>query len=164
MAWQLRDPGFRRAVHSALETTGGRCALAGTVGVQVHVAAAIGLDKLGPPAHAIEIVALGGVELPEQMSSVPVLAVDALGFDASVEAARSYVEVAGESFAVASPTHILGMLLGAEALPPDAKWACFVLMRTLGEHLDLEEARGFLKRSASPDRQSLLAELAYLAA
>jgi hypothetical protein len=164
MAWQLRDPGYRQAVHSVVETMGGRCALAGTVGVQVHLAAAIGLDKLGPPAHAIEVVPFGGADVPAQVSSVPVIAVDALGFDASIEAARSVVEVAGERFAVASPEHILGMLLAAAELPPDAKWACFVLMRTLGERLDLEVARGFLKRSAAPDRQSLLAELAYLAA
>jgi len=44
-------------------------------------------------------------------------------------------------------------------------WACFALMRVLADRdLDLEQARGFLKRCGSPERESLLHELAYLAA
>ena len=65
---------------------------------------------------------------------------------------------------IATPEHILGMLLGMADLPADAKWASFLLMRTLHGRLDVEEARGFLKRCSSPERQALLAELAYLAA
>jgi hypothetical protein len=38
------------------------------------------------------------------------------------------------------------------------------LSSTYAGRLDLEEARGFLERSTVPNRQSLLAELAYLAA
>jgi hypothetical protein len=89
---------------------------------------------------------------------------DALGFEASIAARRAVIEIAGEPFPVASPEHILGMTLAAAELPIDAKWACFILMRTYGERLDLEEVRGFLKRGANVDRQALLAELAYLAA
>jgi hypothetical protein len=37
-------------------------------------------------------------------------------------------------------------------------------MRQFCDELDLEEVRGFLKRSPVPDRQELLAELAYLVA
>jgi hypothetical protein len=164
MVWQLRDPDFRQAIHSVVDGMKGRCALAGTVGVQVHLAAAVGLDRLGPPAHAIEVVTFEEASLPERVVSVPVERIDTLGFEASVEAARLVVAVAGETFPVASPEHILGMRLAAPDLPPDAKWACFVLMRTFDGRLDLEEARGFLKRSTLADRQSLLAELAYLAA
>jgi hypothetical protein len=161
--WQLRDPDFRRAIHALVDRMGGRCALAGTVGVQLHLAAAVGLDRLGPPAHAIEVVAPGAA-VPDSVGEVPVTRLDALGFEASIAAGATTIEVAGERFPVASPEHILGLTLAAPDLPPDAKWACFVLMRTLAGALDLEEARGFLKRSPAEDRQTLLAELAYLAA
>ncbi|MBI4819460.1 MAG: hypothetical protein HY791_24525 [Deltaproteobacteria bacterium] len=162
MAWQLRDLGFREAIHDLLDRT--QCVLAGTVGVQVHLAAAIGLDKLGPPAHAIEVIPIGATVLPSSVSSIPVARVDAMGFDGSVEAAARVVALGAERFRVAAPEHILGLALAASELPPDAKWACFLLMRTLEGQLDLEEARGFIKRCGLEDRQSLLAELAYLAA
>ena len=61
MTWQLRDPVFRDALRALDLRLSGRYALAGTVGAQIHVAAAIGLEKRGPPAHAIEIVALGAL-------------------------------------------------------------------------------------------------------
>jgi hypothetical protein len=89
---------------------------------------------------------------------------DPLGFEASIAARRALIDIAGETFAVAAPEHILGMNLAAPDLPIDAKWACFILMRTYRDRLDLEEVRGFLKRGASVDREALLAELAYLAA
>ncbi|MBI2377063.1 MAG: hypothetical protein HYV07_23890 [Deltaproteobacteria bacterium] len=162
MSWQLRDPAFRDAIHAVLDRA--PCALAGTVGAQVHVASVLGLEKLGPLAHAIEVVTFHGEDLPNRIDSIPVKRVDALGFEASVEAACSTVCVGEEEFRVASPEHVLGMGLGGLELPPDAKWACFLLMRTLYGRLDLEEVRGFLKRCPEPDRQSLLAELAYLAA
>jgi hypothetical protein len=164
MVWQLRDPAFRQAIHDVVEMLAGRCALAGAVGVQVHLAAAIGLDKHGPPAHAIDIVALDGGPVPDRVSGISVVRCDALGFEASIEARRALIEIAGETFPVAAPEHILGTSLAAPELPIDAKWACFILMRTYGGRLDLEEVRGFLKRGASVDRQALLAELAYLAA
>lgn len=165
MTWQLRDPVFRRAVHRAVERLDGRCALAGTVGVQIHLAVKIGLDKRGPPAHTIELVsfASAGATVPVA-DGVPVELVDPRGFEASVEAAHRIIEVGGEAFPVASPEHILGMQLAKVDLLADAKWACFVLMRAYENKLDLEEARGFLKRIDSIERQSLLAELAYLAA
>ncbi|MBI4704492.1 MAG: hypothetical protein HY744_25600 [Deltaproteobacteria bacterium] len=164
MVWQLRDPTFRQAIHSLCDTVGGRCALAGTVGVQVHLARAVGANKLGPPAHGIEIVSFAATPCPERVHGVPVALVDAMGFDASVEAGRAVIEIDAEMFPVALPEHILGMCLGAPDLPPDAKWACFVLMRALDGRIDLEQARGFLKRGSSVERQALLAELAYLAA
>jgi hypothetical protein len=164
MTWQLKNPAFRQAIHVVVDRMAGRCALAGTVGVQIHLAAAVGLDKLGPPAHAIEVVSFGGAPVPERVGAVPAEPVDALGFEASVEAGRSLVTVDGERFPVAAPEHILGMRLATPEFPPDASWACFVLMRTLEGRLDLEEVRGFLKRCPQVDRQSLLAELAYLAA
>jgi hypothetical protein len=163
MAWQLRDPLFRKAIHDAVARMEGRCALCGTVGVQVHLAAAVGLDRVGPPAHAIEVVAFEGAVPPHDLG-VPVEVVDAFGFDASVAAARSMLRVDGEEFLVASPEHILGLRLATPELPVDAKWACFVLMRVYEGRLDLEEARNILKRCESAERQALLAELAYLAA
>jgi len=147
-----------------VDPLGRRCALAGTAGVQVYLAASVGLDKIGPPAHAIEVVTFGGALVPGRVGKVPVEVVDALGFEASIAAGVSLIAVGDEQFPVASPEHILGMRLATPDLPPDAKWACFVLMRTYQGRLDLEEARGFLKRCASVDRQALLAELAYLAA
>lgn len=162
MTWQLRDPHFRRAVHRAIDQVDGQCALAGTVGVQIHLAARVGLDKHGPPAHTIELVSFGAAAAPVA-EGVAVEVVDPRGFEASVEAARRTIEIGGEAFPVASPEHILGMLLAKDDLPVDAKWACFVLMRTCDGEIDLEEARGFLKRIDSAERQSLLAELAYLA-
>jgi hypothetical protein len=164
MLWQLRNLAFRKAIHDVVDLMAGRCVLAGTVGVQAHLAAAIGLDKLGPPAHAVEIVALGGDPIPDRISGVPVIACDPVGFAASIDARRVSIDIAGETFPVAAPEHILGMSLAAPELPIDTKWACFILMRTYGDRLDLEEVRGFLKRGASVDRQALLAELAYLAA
>lgn len=164
MVWQLRDLAFRKAIHEAIDARAGRCALAGSVGVQIHLAAAIGLDKLAPPANAIEIVALDDRPVPDQVGGIPVARADALGFEASIAAHRALIQIAGETFPVASPEHILGMSLAAPDLPIDAKWACFILMRTYGDRLDLEEVRGFLKRGPSVDRQALLAELAYLAA
>lgn len=164
MAWQLRDPEFRKAIRQTVDRLEGRCTLAGSVGVQIHLAAAIGVDRLGPPAHAIEIVAFDDRPLPTDVGGIPVTRVDALGFDASVAARRTLLPIAGETFPVASPEHVLGMSLAAPELPVDAKWACFILMRTYGDRLDLEEVRGFLKRGSNVDRQALLAELAYLAA
>lgn len=162
--WQLRDASFRQAIHAVTDAMEGRCALAGTVGAQVYLAAAVGVDKLGPPAHAIEVVALDGARVPERAGEVPVVAVDALGFEASIAAARRTITLDGEHFVVASPEHVLGTRLATPELPPDAQWACFVLMRTCEGRLDLEEVRGFLKRCGSIERQALLAELAYLAA
>jgi len=164
MVWQLRNPTFRQAIRSVVDAMAGRCALAGTVGVQIHAAQAFGVDKRGPPAHAIEVVSFATAPCPNQVLGVPVTMVDAMGFEASVEAGRTVIEIDAEPFPVASPEHILGMRLSAPDLPTDAKWACFVLMRALGGSLDLEEARGFLKRCSSVERQALLAELAYLAA
>jgi hypothetical protein len=162
--WQLRDPAFRQAIRSVVDGAAGRCALAGTVAAQIHVAAAIGIDKLGPPAHAIQLVLFGGATLPQQAGAVPVEIVDALGFEPSVQARRSIVELSGQPYPTAAPEHVLGLALAAPDLTPDVRWACFVLMHVCGDGLDLEEVRGVLKRSSSPDRQSLLAELAYLAA
>jgi hypothetical protein len=162
--WQLRDPAFLGAIQHLLDTMGERVVLAGTVGVQAHLAAAVGIDKLGPPAHAIEVVVLEGAAAPASVQGIPVQVVDALGFDGSVSAGRQVIELGARRFVVACPEHIVGMILGAPDLPIDAKWACFVLMRTFEDRLDLEEARGFLKRTPDPERQALLAELAYLAA
>ncbi|MCC6216430.1 MAG: hypothetical protein IT376_16330 [Polyangiaceae bacterium] len=39
-----------------MRATGGQCALAGTVGAQLHVAAAIGADKRVPGAQSLEFV------------------------------------------------------------------------------------------------------------
>lgn len=164
MSRQLADPRFRDAILAVVDAAGGRCALAGSVGAQVHVAKAIGLDKRGPSAHAIDVVAFGDVELPRSAGGIDVVVADTLGFSGSVEARRSLVEIEGAVFPVAAPEHILGMMLAAPVLETDAKWACFILMRTLGDALDLEEARGFLKRTGDDDRRALLAELAYLAA
>jgi hypothetical protein len=164
MGWQLRDPELRRAIRAVIDAVDGRCALAGTVGAQIHLASVVGRDKLGPPARAIEVVVLGEKQPPAEIGGIPVAKVDALGFEASVEASRSVVEIAGEPFVVASPEHILGMALAAPEVFADTKWACFVLMRTFEGRLDLEVARGLLKRCPHEDRQSLLAELAYLAA
>jgi hypothetical protein len=110
------------------------------------------------------VVALAGIHVPRRIEDVPVEMVDALGFEASVRAGCSTAEIGEERFPVASPEHILGMGLASPNLPADAKWACFILMRTCARSLDLEEVRGFLKRCGSVDRQALLAELAYLAA
>jgi hypothetical protein len=164
MSWQLRDPLFQQAIGELVDRLGGRCAIAGAAGVQIHLAHAIGLDKLGPPAHAIEVVVLGDVRVPDLVAGVPVARAEAFGFKPSIEARTAQVEIGGRSFPVAAPEHVLGLSLAASELLPDAKWACFVLMLNLGEQLDLEEVRGILKRSEAPDRQSLLAELAYLAA
>ncbi len=164
MTWQLRDPTFRKAIVEAVEALHDQCSLAGTVGAQIHIAAAIGIEKRGPPAHGIQLVSFDPGQAPTLALGVPVEVVDALGFEASLRARSSVVEIDGQSFPVAAPEHVLGLALGAPELPPDAQWACFVLMRICGDELDLEEVRGFLKRSAVPDRQALLAELAYLAA
>ena len=165
MTWQLGDPDFRRAIHSVCDPLAERAALAGTVGVQVHVASIVGLDKLGPPAKEIEIVSFGPTQVPDSVESVPVRTVDSLGFEASVKAGSSWIALGDEQFHVASPEHILGMCMAAPSLPRSTKWACFMLMRACEGRLDLEEVRGFLKRSEPAlDRQSLLVELAYLAA
>lgn len=165
MTWQLRNGRFRHAIHLAVERAGGCCALAGTVGVQLHVAAKLGLDKRGPPAHAIALVPLdAATALDAFAAGIPIEAVDPRGFEASIVAARRVIEIEGEPFPVASPEHILGLQLAATQLPADAQWACFVLMRSYAGELDLEEVRGFLKRLESSERQALLAELAYLAA
>ncbi len=164
MTWQLRDPLLQEAIRSAVEALGGRCALAGTVGAQIHIAAAIGIEKLGPPAHTIEVVAFDPPPASPIGGAIPVELVDTLGFGPSVQARSTIVDVAGQRFPVAAPEHVLGLRLATPDLPADAKWACFVLLRVCGSGLDLEEVRGFLKRCSSPDRQSLLAELAYLAA
>ena len=169
MTWQLRDPTFRQSIRDIVNAAGDRCTLVGTVGVQIHLALTLGIDKLGPPAHAIELVLPSdpegtGLMLAGTLSGVPVRIIDALGFEASVQAERAVIEVAGERYPVAAPEHILGLSLAAPDLPPDAKWACFLLMRIYAERLDLEEVRGFLKRCRDPERQALLAELAYLAA
>lgn len=164
MTWQLREPSYWSAIRELVGSMGERCALAGTTGVQIHVAAAVGLDKLGPPAHAIEVVAFDAATVPDRVGEVRVRRADALGFEASIAANRTIIALGDERFPVASPEHILGMSLAAAELPTDVKWACFILMRTYEGRLDLEEVRGFLKRAASIDRQALLAELAYLAA
>jgi hypothetical protein len=160
---QLRDPAFRQAIRTVVDALDGRCALAGTVGVQLHLALAVGADKPGPPARRVEVVPFGDQRPPERAGGFPVVVVESLGFAASVEAATSVVRVDGEAFPVASPEHVLAMILGAPDLGPDGRWAGFILMRTC-PGMDLEEVRGFLKRCDSVERQSLLAELAYLAA
>lgn len=164
MPLQLRDPVLRKSIHELVDRLGGRCALAETVGAQIHLAALVGLDKLGPPANAIELVNFSEVQIPDSVGGVQILAVDPLGFEASVEDRAQWIVVEGERFPVAAPEHILGMQLAADTLPPDAMWSAFVLMRAFAGRLDIEEARGFLKRAPQADRQSLLAELAYLAA
>lgn len=164
MTWQLRHPEYRRAIHEVVELHGGRLVIAGTTGVQIHLAAALGLEKQGPPAHAVEIVPLDRAASPPRASVVPVVTIDPLGFEPAIESGRSWIEIGPERFPVASPEHILGLILAAPQLLVDAKWACFVLMRTFEQRLDLEEVRGILKRSPLSDRQALLAELAYLAA
>lgn len=163
MLWQLRHPVYRQAIDE-LVGMAGSCALVGTTGVQVHVAATVGLERLGPPAHAIAVVRLAPVELPSRVGTVSVVSIDGQGFEPSIEAERVWLEVGGERFPVAAPEHVLGLQLATPELPPDAKWACFVLMRICQERLDLEQVRGLLKRGAPPERQTLLAELAYLAA
>jgi hypothetical protein len=160
----LHDEAFRHAIHKAIDAMGGRCALAGTVGVQVHLAAAVGLHKLGPPSHGIELLALDDGAMPDHIGGIPVQRADGRGFEASIAARRTIIAIDSETFPVAAPEHILGMSLAAPELPTEAKWACFILMQTYGDRLDLEEVRGFLKRGASVERQALLAELAYLAA
>jgi len=164
MPFQLNDARFAGALLDAVRAMGGRCALAGVVGAQVHVARKIGLDKVGPPAAAIEVVPLGGVAPPPSALGIPVVAVDALGFEGSIEAGLEHVDLGFGSLPVASAEHVIGLSLAARVLPTHAKWADFVLMRVCGDDLDLEEVRGFLKRCPDPDRQTLLAELAYLAA
>jgi hypothetical protein len=164
VTWQLRDASLRTAIREVVQALNGHCSLAGTVGAQIHIAAAIGIEKRGPPAHAIQLVSFDPGQAPALALGVPVEVVDALGFEASLQARSSVLEIDGQSFPVAAPEHVLGLALAAPELPPDAQWACFVLMRVCGDELDLEEVRGFLKRSAVPDRQALLAELAYLAA
>ncbi len=79
-------------------------------------------------------------------------------------AGSGWTRSVSRSYPVAAPEHILGLSLAAPDLQPDAKWACFLLMRVFAERLDLEEVRGLLKRCHDPERQALLAELAYLAA
>jgi hypothetical protein len=165
MVWQLRDPELRAAIRELVDRMQGRCALAGTVGAQLHVAEAIGLDKLGPPAHAIEVVPLGAAEVPERVGRVPVRVVDARGFDTSIEAGRREIEIDGATYPVASPEHVIGTTLASDELQADGRWACFVLMRVLESRgFDLEEIRGFVKRCDAPDREVLLHELSYLAA
>jgi hypothetical protein len=164
MTWQLRDPTFQRAIVAVVDAAAGRCALAGTVGAQLHIAAAIGIDKLGPPARAIDLVTFEGAAVSLQHDRVPVHVVDALGFEPSVRARRRIIEIDGQGYPTAAAEHVLGLALAAPELTPDVRWACFVLMRVCGDDLDLEEVRGILKRQSSPERQSLLAELAYLAA
>lgn len=165
MTWQLRDSSFRRAIATTVDQVAGRCALVGAVGAQLHVAAAIGLDKLGPPAHAIDLVVFDDeVVVAPPPDAVPVRVVDALGFEPSVLAGRRIIRIEGFGYPTAAPEHVLGLALAAPELTPDVRWACFILMRVCGKGLDLEEVRGILKRQSSPERQSILAELAYLAA
>lgn len=165
MAWQLRDPVFRAAIDELLDRTERRCVLAGTLGAQIHIAAAIGLDKRGPPAHAIEVVPMERAEMPDRIGDLPVRIVDTLGFDSSIQARRLEVEIDGRRYPVAAPEHVLGMVLASDGLAEDGRWASFALMRVLAERgLDLEEVRGFLKRCDMPEREVLLHELSYLAA
>lgn len=165
MAWQLRDPEFRAAIVELVERMSGQCALVGTVGAQIHLAAAIGSDKRGPPAHGIDVVPLSGATVPDRIGVVPVREMSTQGFDASVAAGRLEVELDGTRFPVAAAEHVLGMTLADERLGMEGKWASFALMRALeGRELDLEAVRGFIKRCASPERETLLHELAYLAA
>ena len=84
MTWQLRDPKFRQSIRDVLKAAEDRCALVGTVGVQIHLALSVGIDKLGPPAHAIDVVIpshtqASGSILPASASGVPVRLIDALG-------------------------------------------------------------------------------------
>lgn len=164
MAWQLRHPELRAALVELLERSPGAIVLAGVVGAQIHIASAVGLDRQGPAARAIEIVALRGATVPTCVGRVPVVTVDALGFEATIEAGRRAVDVAGAAYSVPAPEHILGMMLAASDLDTATKWTCFALMRVFEGRLDLEEVRGFVKRSGDPERESLLHELAYLAA
>lgn len=86
MTWQLRDAPFRHALQETANDLDGRYALAGTVSAQVHIAAAIGLDTRGPPAHAIELVVFDQTQAPDLSGEVPARIVDTLGFDASLRA------------------------------------------------------------------------------
>ena len=139
--WQLRDLPLQAEVRAVIDATGGQCALAGAVGAQT-------------------VVPLRGVNVPDRAGAVPITCVDALGFEPSIEAERTVVEIAGGRYPTASPAHVLGLMLAAPQLHAGARFACFVLMRVLGNTLDLEKVRGVLERSSDPDRQSLLAELA----
>jgi hypothetical protein len=130
MSWQLKDVAFRQAIREAVERLDGRCALVGVVGAQIHLALAVGVEKLGPPARAIELFPFGGQLAPERVGDIPVRHVGAMGFEASIEARMTLVELDGERFPVAAPEHILGLSLAAPDLPADIKWACSTGART----------------------------------
>lgn len=164
MAWELRDPDFRSALDEVVERMNGDLALAGVVGVQLHVAASFGLEQGGVSARRIEVVAFRGAEVPATARGVPVTAVRTLGFDRTIEGGRRELSLGGARYPVAAPEHILGTMLAAPELGMAAKWAAFALMRVYEGRLDLEEVRGFVKRCDDPERETLLHELAYLAA
>jgi len=140
--------------------------LAGTVAAQVHLRSALGPDLEGPPAQAIDVIVLDDGVLPERIAGIPIRRVDALGFDASIRARRTEVDVDGLVLPIAAPEHVLGTTLAGERLSTEGRWASFALLRALEGRrgVDLEEVRGFLKRCADPEREQLLHELAYLAA
>lgn len=163
MALTVRDPDLRLALREVERICQGACAFVGDVGVQLHVAHRLGSSPVEPLAHAIDVVCFGVVP-PERVGSVPVTRVDAGGFATSIAASRIGIEIEGERFPVAAPEHILGLYLLAPSVPADALWSCYVLLRILGSEVDLEQAREFAKRSSDPERQALLAELAYIAA
>lgn len=164
MAWELRDPDFRLALDEVVERMGGDLAFAGAVGVRLHVAASLGLQQDGLSTRRIEVVPFHGAEVPATARGVPVSAVQSLGFDGTIEVGRRELSLEGARYPVAAPEHILGTMLAAHELGMAAKWAAFALMRVYEGRLDLEEVRGFVKRCDDPERETLLHELAYLAA
>lgn len=165
MAYQLTDLDYRAALLELVRTLDGPFAVAGTTGAQLHLAAALGADRQGPPARAIDVIALERTSLPESVGGIPVRAVSSRGFDGSIAAARVTLDLDGTLVPVASPEHVLGTTLAGEQLSTEGRWASFALLRACETRgVDLEEVRGFIKRCDEPDREQLLHELAYLAA
>ena len=165
MPYQLSSPVYRAAVLELVRTARGRFVFAGTIGAQLHLAEALGADKEGPPARAIDVIPLDGALLPTSIVSVDVRVVNSRGFDASIAASACRITLEDATVPVASPEHILGTTLAGDRLTTEGRWASFALLRAM-EHrgVDLEEVRGFIKRCDEPDREQLLHELAYLAA
>lgn len=163
MAYQLTDPEYRAALLELVRTLAGPFAIAGTTGAQLHLADALGADREGPPARAIDVIPLRGTKLPASVGSVAVREVSSRGFDASIAEACVTLVLDGAALPVASPEHVLGTTLAGETLSTEGRWASFALQRALEQRgVDLEEVRGFIKRCDEPDREQLLHELAYL--
>src|SRR6185369_15146382 len=122
MSWQLSDPVFLAAAADLVARLRGECALAGIVGVQAHMARAIGIEKLAPHARSLDVIPLGDVAVPAAIGTIPVRVIDARGFEASIAASRRTIEVGGVTLVVASPEHVLGTLLAADDLGPAGRW------------------------------------------